>query len=532
VSDLKPGDIVVEAAGSALVVYARGNELLLAAMTDDPDRSREDLLTESITGEDTVSGSLEGSYLLELDRLSSASAGTCEKVAELDRDRLEAVIRKLSKLFPVVYHDLFHKAGPFVPGESRVNYAGRVWDESEIRNLIDASLDFWLTAGRFEKNFCRKLSEYLGIRHVITANSGSSANLLAISALTSQKLGERSLVPGDEVITVAAGFPTTIVPLVQNGLVPVFVDIELGTLNIDTAGLEDAVSGRTKAIFLAHTLGVPFEADRVMEVARKHCLWVVEDSCDALGASWDGRHTGTIGDLGTFSFYPAHHITMGEGGAVVTGDARLERLVRSFRDWGRDCWCDTGSDNTCGKRFSQQWGTLPLGYDHKYVYSHFGYNMKITDMQAAVGLAQLGKLDAFVKRRRDNWNRLHAALSEFDEFFILPEPPKRAEISPFGFALTIRDRSPFTRGELTGYLEEKMIQTRTVFAGNIIRQPVFHERDVTYRVAGGLVNTDKVMNDTFWVGVYPGMNDEAIEYMIDAVKGFLGIKGFPGGKRS
>ena len=409
------------------------------------------------------------------------------------REFLDIVMRSFIKENVGVYYRLFHSEKVFVPGETRINYAGRVYDEREMMSLVDSALDFWLTAGRFEREFTKKLAEFLGVKYVITTNSGSSANLLAISTLTSYKLGDKRLKPGDEVVTVAAGFPTTVAPIVQNGLVPVFVDIELGTYNIDVDQLEDAISEKTKAVFLAHTLGVPFDLDRVMEIAQKYDLWVVEDNCDAFGAKWDGRYTGTFGHLSSLSFYPAHHITMGEGGAVITNDTQLKRIVTSFRDWGRDCWCEPGHDNTCGKRFGWQLGTLPFGYDHKYIYSHLGYNLKITDMQAAVGVAQLDKLPEFIRKRQENWKRLYEGLKEFEEFFILPEVPEKAEVSPFGFVLTIRDDAPFDRKEITGFLEGRKIQTRTVFAGNIVRQPAFTESKVPYRVVGELKNTDKVM---------------------------------------
>jgi len=416
------------------------------------------------------------------------------------------------------YYRLVHQPAQeadFIPGESRINYAGRVFDESEMINLVDSTLDFWLTSGRFEQEFQIKMASFLGTKHVVTTNSGSSANLLAISALKSHKLGDRRLMPSDEVITVAAGFPTTVAPIVQNGLIPVFVDIELGTYNIATEKLEEALSPRTKAIFLAHTLGIPFDLDRVTAFAQRHNLWFVEDNCDALGAKWNGKYTGTFGDLATFSFYPAHHITMGEGGAVTTGDYALKQLVTSFRDWGRDCWCDSGQDNTCSKRFEQQFGSLPVGYDHKYVYSHLGYNLKLTDMQAAVGVAQLDKLPDFILKRRDNWQRIYQELKCFEEYFILPEVPRQAEASPFGFVLTVRDGAPFDRRGVTTFLEECRIQTRTVFAGNIIRQPAFTDSGISHRIVGELKNTDKVMTDTFWIGVYPGLSDRMLEYVFE-----------------
>jgi CDP-6-deoxy-D-xylo-4-hexulose-3-dehydrase len=419
------------------------------------------------------------------------------------------------------YYRLVHQPSQeadFVAGKSRVNYAGRVFDEKELVCLVDSALDFWLTSGRFEQEFQAKMASFLGTKHVVTANSGSSANLLAISALTSHKLGERRLKPGDEVITVAAGFPTTVAPIVQNGLVPVFVDIELGSYNVNPVQLEVALSPRTKAVFLAHTLGIPFDLDRVAAFARRHNLWLIEDNCDALGAKWNGQYTGTFGDLATFSFYPAHHITMGEGGAVTTADTTLKQLVTSFRDWGRDCWCDPGQDNTCNKRFEGQFGSLPSGYDHKYVYSHLGYNLKLTDMQAAVGVAQLDKLPAFIEKRRDNWLRLYQGLKVLEEFFILPQIPPQAEASPFGFVLTVRDGAPFDRRKVTVFLEQCRIQTRTVFAGNITRQPAFTGSTVPHRIAVELKNTDKVMTDTFWVGVYPGLSSSMLEYMLETFR--------------
>jgi CDP-6-deoxy-D-xylo-4-hexulose-3-dehydrase len=460
-----------------------------------------------------------------------------EKVAFLTKEKLDEVLRTWIKFQIVNYYKTFHKKEiNFTPGKTRINYAGRVYDEKEIINLVDSALDFWLTAGRFDKEFCKKFSQYLGIKHVLTCNSGSSANLLAISALTSYKLGDLRLKPGDEVITVAAGFPTTVAPIIQNNLVPVFVDIELGTYNINPELIEEAISPKTKAIFLAHTLGIPFDLDKVLEIAEKYNLWVIEDNCDALGAEYtlkreyklindkvvSGRHfTGTFGHIGTSSFYPAHHITMGEGGAVYTDDTKFYRILLSFRDWGRDCWCEPGKDNTCGKRFSWKLGNLPEGYDHKYTYSHLGYNLKITDMQAAVGLAQLEKLINFVEIRRKNWQRLYEGLKELEEYFILPCYPENAIPSPFGFVLTIKNKAPFTRKDIIAYLEEKGIQTRMIFAGNILRQPAMVEGRYKYRVVGELKNTDKVMMNSFWLGVYPGLSEKMLDYVVETIKNFV-----------
>ena len=407
----------------------------------------------------------------------------------------------------------------FVPGKSLIPYAGRVYDEKEMLALTDASLDFWLTAGRYAAEFERKFSQFLGIRHTSLTNSGSSANLLALSALTSPKLGERRLKPGDEVIATAAAFPTTVNPIIQNGLVPVFLDIELGTYNIDVSKLEEAISDKTKAIFIAHTLGNPFDLDKIAQIAKAHNLWLIEDACDALGSTYDGKMIGTFGDLATFSFYPPHHITMGEGGAIVTNDDRLKILVESFRDWGRDCWCAPGCDNTCGKRFSQQFGTLPFGYDHKYVYSHIGYNLKVTDMQAAIGVAQLDKLPSFIEARKRNFAALYSGLKKYEDLFILPHATPKSDPSWFGFLLTIKPDAGFNRADIVNFLENNKIATRMLFTGNIIRQPAY--QNINRRIVGSLENTDIVMNNTFWVGVYPGLTKEMIGYVLDKFDEFI-----------
>ncbi len=412
---------------------------------------------------------------------------------------------------------------PFRKGKTRVNYAGRVFDEQELINLVDSALEFWLTYGRYSKRFEKELSEYLGIKWSLLVNSGSSANLLAFMALTSPMLKERRIERGDEVITVAAGFPTTIAPIIQYGAVPVFVDIEMETANIDVSKLEQARSAKTKAVMLAHTLGNPFNLIAVKDFCERYNLWLIEDNCDALGSMYDGKLTGTWGDIGTSSFYPPHHITMGEGGAVYTNHSLLKRIMLSMRDWGRDCWCGSGVDNTCGKRFSGQHGTLPFGYDHKYVYSHFGFNLKATDMQAAIGCAQLEKLPEFTKRRKDNFMVLYAGLKEFKDFFILPAAAERSDPSWFGFLITLRKRCPFNRNDIVKYLEDNMIQTRNLFGGNMVRQPVFADlsegRD--YRIVGELKNTDRIMNNSFWIGLYPGMTNEALEYMVDVIREFV-----------
>jgi CDP-6-deoxy-D-xylo-4-hexulose-3-dehydrase len=408
---------------------------------------------------------------------------------------------------------------PFVAGETPVSCAGRVFDAEELALLVDASLDFWLTTGRYAARFEKELAQFMGVRHVILCNSGSSANLLALTALTSPKLGAKRLQPGDEVITVASGFPTTVNPIFQNRLVPVFLDIELETYNVDIRCLEEGLSPRSRAVILAHTLGNPFNLEAVTEFARRHDLWLLEDNCDALGSTYQGRLTGTFGDLATLSFYPAHHITMGEGGGVVTNQPQLKKLVESFRDWGRDCWCDPGRDDTCGRRFQWQLGDLPYGYDHKYIYSHLGYNLKLTDMQAAVGVAQLQKLPRFIEKRKQNWRILYEGLTPFEEFLLLPRPTAGSEPSWFGFLLTIREDAPCSRHELVTYLEERKIATRLLFGGNLIRQPAY--QGLPYRVAGSLANSDLVMNNSFWIGVYPGLNSTHLDYVLSVFSDFF-----------
>lgn len=426
------------------------------------------------------------------------------------------------------YYTYQHKRDKvFTPG-GRIPYAGRVFDEKEIAALIDASLDFWLTTGRYAEKFEKELAAFLGVGHCSLVNSGSSANLLAFMALTSPKLGDKRIQRGDEVITVAAAFPTTVAPLIQYGAVPVFVDVKLPTYNIDTALLEAALSARTKAVMLAHTLGNPFDLLAVRDFCNAHDLWLIEDNCDALGSKYRmqgaWKFTGSIGHLGTSSFYPPHHITMGEGGAVYTNDSRLKRIVESFRDWGRDCWCPSGRDDTCKRRFDQQFGELPAGYDHKYVYSHFGYNLKVTDMQAAVGCAQLEKLPAFIEARKRNWKTLREGLADLEDAFILPEPTPDSDPSWFGFLLTLRERAGFSRDKIVNHLEQQGIQTRMLFAGNLLKHPCFDEmrqRKDGYRVTGPLATTDLIMNRTFWVGVYPGMAPGMVDFMIESIRRFV-----------
>ena len=412
-------------------------------------------------------------------------------------------------------------ASDFVPGQSAVPPSGKVLGAAEFVNLVDASLDGWLTTGRYNAAFEKKLAGFLGIEHVLTCNSGSSANLLALTALTSPRLGARALQPGDEVITAAAGFPTTVNPILQNGLTPVFVDSEIGTYNPSPAAVEAAISPRTRAIMLAHTLGNPFDAAALRALADRHGLWLVEDCCDALGSTLNGHKVGSFGHIGTLSFYPAHHITMGEGGAVFTVDRELKQILESLRDWGRDCWCNPGCDNTCGKRFDWQLGELPAGYDHKYVYSHLGYNLKITDMQAAIGLAQLDRIDGFIAARRRNFAHLHGRLAELADFLILPEATPGSDPSWFGFPLTLRDTAPCDRVSLLRYLDQQRIGTRLLFAGNLTRQPYMASRQ--YRVAGSLTNADRIMRDTFWLGIHPALTPDMLDYVADRIKTFLGV---------
>jgi CDP-6-deoxy-D-xylo-4-hexulose-3-dehydrase len=416
----------------------------------------------------------------------------------------------------------------FQPGD-RISYGGRVFDEQEIANLVDSALDFWLTTGKYAEQFERDFAKFLGVKYSSLTNSGSSANLLAFMALTSHKLGERRIKKGDEVITVAAAFPTTVAPILQYGAVPVFVDVTLPTYNMDVSLLAEALSPKTKAVMIAHTLGNPFDLTAVKSFCDRHGLWLVEDNCDALGSRYfyngEWKYTGTIGDIGTSSFYPPHHMTMGEGGAVYTNSLELKRIVESFRDWGRDCWCPSGKDDTCKHRFTQQFGELPLGYDHKYVYSHLGYNLKVTDMQAAIGCAQLEKLPQFIAKRRQNWAMLRAGLADLPQALILPEATADSEPSWFGFLLTVQQDAGFTREQIVNHLEASQIQTRMLFAGNLLKHPCFDEMRQSgagYRIAGELTNTDIIMNRTFWIGVYPGMSEAMIEYMIATIRRFAG----------
>jgi len=417
------------------------------------------------------------------------------------------------------YAELQYQEQPFEAGKSVVPPSGKVLGESELQHMVEASLDGWLTTGRFNDAFEKRLKEFLGVKHVLTVNSGSSANLVAFSALTSPKLGDRALKAGDEVISVAAGFPTTVNPVIQHGCIPVFVDVNIPTYNIDADKIEAAISDKTKAIMVAHTLGNTFDLKKVRAIADKYKLWLIEDCCDALGSTYDGKMVGTYGDIATLSFYPAHHITMGEGGAVFTNNGKFKLILESIRDWGRDCFCAPGKDDSCGKRFCWKLGDLPEGYDHKYIYSHVGYNLKISDMQAAVGLAQMDRLEGFIQDRKDNFSYLKAALASLENYLILPEATQGSDPSWFGFPITVREDAPFSRVGLLKYLDERNIGSRLLFAGNLTKQPYF--KNVKYRVSGDLVNTDIVMNQTFWVGIYPGLNHEKLDFIAESMKKFV-----------
>jgi len=430
----------------------------------------------------------------------------------------DAMRQEILELVGKYYAEAFPKK-PFLGGISQLPVSGKVFDADELTNLVDSSLDFWLTSGRYAHEFEEEFAKVMGVKHAMLCNSGSSANLLAVSALKSDRLGKRALVDGDEVITLAAGFPTTVNPIIQNRLIPVFIDCELGTYDATAEQMQAALSPKTRAIVMAHTLGNPFNLDAVMQIAKENKLFVIEDSCDAVGATYDGKPVGSFGDLSTASFYPAHHVTMGEGGCVQAKTASMRKIVESLRDWGRDCWCPTGEDNTCGRRFDWELGGLPYGYDHKYTYSHIGYNLKLTDMQAAVGVAQLKKLPGFIAARRKNFNRLYEGLKKYEEFFILPQSTPKSEPSWFGFLITIRPGSPFGRYDLVQHLESHRIGTRQLFGGNLLQQPAY--QNIEHRVSGTLKNSEIISLNAFWIGVYPGLTDEMIDYMIGALSEFI-----------
>jgi CDP-6-deoxy-D-xylo-4-hexulose-3-dehydrase len=541
-SKVRPAVIIAQTSG-------RLSDLTVAYMTTEIDSYCYDESAVIIEPEDLDLGTLKMRSVIRVDKVLVINDQKIKRagVGRLSRAKIDAVLRAWSRIATTSYFDAVHATPKksFTPGD-RIPYAGRVFDDKEIGNLIDSSLDFWLTAGRYAARFEKEFAEFLGVRHCSLVNSGSSANLLAFMALTSSKLGERRINRGDEVITVAAGFPTTVAPIIQYGAVPVFVDVTLPTCNVECDMLEEARSSRTRAVMLAHTLGNPFDLSRVKEFCDRHELWLIEDNCDSLGSKYrcldaqmpgcsenpptnqssnppGFQYTGTFGHIGTSSFYPPHHMTMGEGGAVYTNDTTLKRLAESFRDWGRDCWCPSGRDNTCGNRFTQQFGELPQGYDHKYVYSHFGYNLKATDMQAAIGCAQLEKLPGFIEARKKNWQFLRDGLADLADKFILPEPTENSDPSWFGFILTVREDAGFNRAQIVDHLERKGVQTRMLFAGNLIKHPCFDEMRGSgqgYRVIGNLENTDRIMCDTFWVGVYPGMTRGMIEFMVETTREF------------
>jgi CDP-6-deoxy-D-xylo-4-hexulose-3-dehydrase len=535
-NEVEPGTICVLAnrsssAGLYVVVASQQDEiecyeLFLGSVSGEEVMNDVLSLPLSISGSDNV--------YVDLRKACYANAGEVrQQSSKLTDEMLEQLLRALVQRQVARYSGYKYRQQDFVAGDSNVPVSGKKLDEEDLHHLVDASLDGWLTTGRFNSEFEQQLAQFIGVKHVLTVNSGSSANLLAITALTSPKLGARALKPGDEVISVAAGFPTTVNPILQNGLVPVFVDISLPSYNIDIAQLEAALSAKTRAIMMAHTLGNPFNIEAVVQFARKHNLWLVEDCCDALGTTYSPqtpltdykgqtisagmpRHVGTFGDVATLSFYPAHHITMGEGGAVYTDNGQLKLILESFRDWGRDCFCEPGKDNTCKKRFSYQLGQLPCGYDHKYTYSHTGYNLKISDMQAAVGVAQLKKLPDFIASRKANFKRLFDGLSHLEQHFVLPEATSGSDPSWFGFAITLRSGN---RADFIQYLEQHKIASRLVFGGNLTKQPYFDNQ--TYRTVGQLGITDQVMHNSLWIGVFPGLSEAMIDYMIDTISQYF-----------
>ncbi len=525
--DLQIGDVVAYSFPSSIdlkmnrlgMVYEVDEDALQILRIDSYQSSEQEGI--KIKKEDLSEGNLLDECLIVKDKIDILHSDLpLQRRGRLDIPKIDEILRKMAFRIVEKHHAIVHhKSKEIVLGKTVLPCSGRVYDAEEMKRLVDTAFDFWLTTGRFAKEFEKTFAKFLGIRHCLLTNSGSSANLLALSALTSPKLGERRLKPGDEVIAVACAFPATVSPILQNSLVPVFLDVNLGTYNIQADKIEKALSGKTKAIFLAHTLGNPFNLDQIMSIAQKYKLWVIEDNCDALGSQYNGKYTGTFGDIATFSFYPAHHITMGEGGAVITNDTRLKQLIESFRDWGRDCWCEPGHANTCNNRFGWKLGELPKGYDHKYIYSHIGYNLKATDMQAAVGLEQLKKLPSFINSRKRNFKLLYDGLRKYEKYFILPQIELGADPSWFGFLLTVRQEAGFTKNEIVQYLENNKISTRMLFAGNLIKQPCFD--NVNYRIYGNLENTDFVMNNTFWVGVYPGLSENEISYILECFHKFF-----------
>ena len=497
------------------------DDINVAFITTEIDSYIYDTSAIKITTTDLAEGTLKYESVVRVDKVITVQSKICRKVAKISKAKLDEILRKATALNVENFAVNKYSATEFAPSSTVIPPSGKVIGVEELQLMVEASLDGWLTTGRFNDEFEKKLAEFIGVKHLITVNSGSSANLVAFSTLTSPKLGERAIKPGDEVIGVAAGFPTTVNPILQFGAVPVFVDIDPKTHNIDASKIEAAISTKTKAIMLAHSLGNPFNLDVVTELCKKYNLWLIEDCCDALGTTYRGQMVGTFGDIGTLSFYPAHHITMGEGGAVFTNSKKLKTIAESFRDWGRDCFCAPGKDNTCGKRFCFKLGELPKGYDHKYTYSHLGYNLKITDMQAACGLAQLEKAPQFIKSRKDNFVFLKENLKSCEDFLHLPEATEHSDPSWFGFPITLKENSPVTRLELLTYLDEHKIGSRLLFAGNLTRQPYMIGSN--FRISGDLTNTDNVMNNTFWIGVQPALNQKMLSFAVDKIKQCLDV---------
>ncbi len=494
-------------------------DVQVAYLTTEVNKYASDLSSMPISQQHLSQGRLKFESVVRTDKIITVSSDNCRFIAKLNSQTIDKLLRKIAGLTVDSYNQSCRIPVAFDAGITPVPPSGKVIGSSEIKNMVDAALDAWLTTGRFNEAFENKLAEFLGLKYAFTTNSGSSANLLAFSALTSPRLGERRIKPGDEVITVAAGFPTTVNPIVLQGMIPVFVDVHIPTYNIDTTQLEAAISDKTKAIMIAHTLGNPYNLAEVTRIAKKYNLWLIEDCCDALGSTYNGQLVGTFGDIATVSFYPAHHITMGEGGAVFTNNTRLNRIAESFRDWGRDCYCEPGRDNTCGRRFEWQLGSLPKGYDHKYTYSHLGFNLNISDMQAAVGLAQLDKLPDFIRKRKENFAYLKERLAHLEEFLILPEATPNSDPAWFGFPITLKPN--ILRVDLLKYLDQYRIGTRLLFAGNITRQPYFQERQ--YRMSGELRNTDIIMNNTFWIGVHPGLSEDMLNFVVEKLKSYFHV---------
>jgi len=534
---LSPGDIVLlsfpytNQAGSkvrpGLVLGVnqghQPDDVNVAYITSELDSYLYDPSAVLINAEDMAQGTLKHASVVRVDKVLTIHSSKCRKVARLSSIKIDEALRKATALHVDSFAANKYTVPVFNPGTTAVPPSGKVLDAQELKYMVEASLDGWLTTGRLNAEFEKKLAKFIGINHLITVNSGSSANLVAFNALTSPKLGERAIKKGDEVIGVAAAFPTTVNPILQFGAVPVFVDVDPLTHNIDATKIEAAISPKSKAIMLAHSLGNPFNLDVVTELCKKYNLWLIEDCCDALGTTYRGQMVGTFGDIATLSFYPAHHITMGEGGAVFTNNSELKTIVESFRDWGRDCYCQPGKDNSCGKRFSQQLGDLPYGYDHKYTYSHLGYNLKITDMQAACGLAQLEKVQQFIQARKDNFAYLKNRLKCCEEFLQLPEATEHSDPSWFGFPITVKENSPVSRLDLLTYLDEHKIGSRLLFAGNLTRQP--YMKGANYRISGDLTNTDNVMINTFWIGVQPALTREMLEFAASKIESYLGVNG-------